>query len=149
MSYTRITKCNSCGTQNRVPAEHLADVGRCASCKASLEPTAEPLSVDANGFDDIVASARVPVLVDFWAEWCGPCRIAAPEVHKVAANMRGRALVLKVNTEEQPELAARFGVQSIPNFVVMSGGKTVVQQPGLVDHRTMLRWLEQASRSAA
>ena len=103
---------------------------------------------DAN-FEQEVLKSETPVLVDFWAEWCGPCRMAAPEVHKVAANMSGRALVLKVNTEEQPELAARFGVQSIPNFVVMSGGKTVVQQPGLVDHRTMLRWLEQASRSAA
>jgi thioredoxin 2 len=146
MSYTRIHQCTSCGAQNRVPAQHLADTGRCAVCKASLEPTAEPLSVGESGFDDIVGSARVPVLVDFWAAWCGPCRTAAPEVHKVASNMAGRAIVLKVNTEEQPELAARFGVQAIPNFVVLSGGKTVMQQPGLVDHRVMQGWLENASR---
>ena len=149
MEYSRITTCSSCGARNRVPAKHLADTGRCAQCKVSLGPVSEPIEVDARGFDDIVQSAKVPILVDFWAEWCGPCQMATPEVKKVAAEMAGRALVLKANTEEQPELAARFGVRSIPNFVVLKNGQTVMQQPGLVDHRRMRDWIEQAGPSAA
>ena len=89
-------------------------------------PPSEPLEVDRATFDEIVSQARVPVLVDFWAAWCGPCRMAAPEVKKVATETAGRALVLKVNTEENPDLAARFQISAIPYFMVLSGGKPVV-----------------------
>lgn len=100
--------------------------------------------MDVAGFDDIVNSVKVPVLVDFWAEWCGPCRAAAPHVKKVAQEMSGKAVVLKVNTDQHPELGKRFRVSGIPNFVVLLGGEVVNQQAGLVDSTTMKRWIQGA-----
>jgi thioredoxin 2 len=127
-----------------VPAEHLADTGRCGACKAELPPVGEPVEADTALFDDVLRSARVPVLVDFWAAWCGPCRMAAPEVQRAAENMAGRAVVLKVDTEAHPELAARYDVRGIPNFLVLKDGKVVAQRPGLVSHAQLEAWLRAA-----
>ena len=143
-----IRSCPSCGTRNRIPAAHVSDTGRCGKCRSSLPAVNEPIEVDGALFDDIVQNARVPVLADFWAAWCGPCRMAAPEVARVASEMAGKAVVLKVDTERHPQLAERFKIRGIPYFAVFYQGRPVMQQAGVVDHQQMESWLTTAAQAA-
>jgi thioredoxin 2 len=110
-----------------------------------LPPISEPIEVNATAFAEITREAKVPVLVDFWAPWCGPCRVAAPEVHELAREMAGRGLVLKVNTEENPTLANQFRVQSIPYFVLLHRGIIIAERTGVVPRSEMQRWFALAA----
>ncbi len=139
-----VRACKVCGQKNRVPGAHLSDTGRCGACKSPLPPTDEAIEVDTQLFDEIIQNSKVPVLVDFWADWCGPCKMAAPEVAKTAKDMAGRAVVVKVDTERYPELASRFNVRGIPNFAIFRAGRLVQQQAGAVGHEQMENWLSQS-----
>jgi len=134
--------CTECKAINRIPVRHLAETGKCGKCHTALPPHAVPIEVTSEAqFDEIIAAARVPVVVDFWATWCGPCRTVAPEVKKAAHNLAGKALVLKVDTDALPDLSQRYQIQSIPNFAVFTSGRLVRQRAGALDHRQLERWV--------
>lgn len=140
-----IRTCSSCGQANRIPAPHLHQTGRCGKCKTALPASASPIDItDVTMFDDLVNHARVPILVDFWAAWCGPCRMVAPEVSRVAHQLAGSALVVKVDTEKLPQLAQRYRVSGIPNFVVFRDGKLVKQQAGAMRAADLARFVDGA-----
>ena len=118
-----IAACPSCGQRNRQPFARLSQT-RCGKCHAPLAAPAEPIETpDAAAFDAAIAASAIPVIVDFWAPWCGPCRMVAPELARVAAANAGRYLVLKVNTDAIPELGERFAIRSIPTMAVFAGGR--------------------------
>ena len=126
-----VVACPSCGKNNRVQYEHLGDPVRCGSCHHALAPPAAPLEIrTVADFDRLVSRASIPVVVDFWAPWCGPCRMVAPEIVKVAARAAGRFIVVKVNTDEVPELGQRFGIRSIPTMAVFSDGREAARTSG-------------------
>jgi thioredoxin 2 len=126
-----IVRCSSCGTENRVPPARLDQKARCGRCKSAIGPFSEPYAVTSSAeFGELIGQSPIPVLVDFWASWCGPCRVVAPELAKVAKGRTGKLVVAKLNTEELPDVAGRFGIQSIPTFVLFRGGQEVGRASG-------------------
>ena len=135
-----IVRCPNCGRKNRVPVA-ASGVPRCGNCHKPL-----PWIVDAGDatFAEVAERASVPVVVDLWAPWCGPCRMVSPALAQVAADMAGRLKLVKVNVDDSPRLQQRFGVQSIPTLLVMREGKVTSRQVGAVPAAALRSWIEQA-----
>ncbi len=119
-----IRACPQCGSKNRVPASKLDREPKCGRCHASLGTLSEPVAVDSAGdLDELLRSSPVPVLVDFWATWCGPCLAVAPELDRLARERAGGAVVAKIDTDRLPDVAARFGVRGVPTLVLFRAGR--------------------------
>ena len=130
--------CPACGTKNRVPVV-TGGHPRCASCKADL-----PWLVDATG-DELTRAldqSSLPVLVDLWAPWCGPCKAVAPVLEQLAADLAGRLRVVKVNVDHAPEVSARLGVQGIPTMVLFDGGTEIARQVGALPGPAIRQWVD-------
>ena len=135
-----VVACPSCGKKNRDPAA-AAGVPRCAACHAPLPWLTSAEDAD---FDAVAGESPLPVLVDLWAPWCGPCRAVAPGVEEAARRLAGRLKVVKVNVDNAPAVAARFDARSIPMLLILDGGKLKDRQVGAVPPDVLLRWAEKA-----
>jgi thioredoxin 2 len=126
-----VIPCGSCGQKNRIAYARLGDTVKCGRCKTELSATTTPLEVDSSAdFDRLIAQSPIPIVVDYWAPWCGPCRIVAPELAKVAARSSGKFLVVKVNTDALSDLGERFRIRSIPTMAIFAGGREVTRTSG-------------------
>ena len=132
-----IVACPSCGQRNRVPAA-ATGVARCARCHTPLPWLT---SAGSDDFDRVVAASALPVLVDLWAPWCGPCRIVAPGVEQAWRTFAGRLKVVKVNVDEAPAISTRYGVRGIPTLLIVRAGKEVARQVGAVPPAALERWV--------
>lgn len=126
-----VVPCEACGQKNRLVYSRLDEGVRCAKCKHPLHAPSEPIEIaDSAHFDRLIGTSSLPVVVDYWAPWCGPCRMVAPELEKVAARQAGRVLVVKVNTDVLSDLGERFGIRSIPTLAIFAGGREVSRAAG-------------------
>jgi thioredoxin 2 len=136
---TEIVSCTNCGKRNRVPAA-ARGVARCAACHTALPWLT---SAGDDDFEQVVTAASLPVLVDLWAPWCGPCRVVAPGVEQAARELAGRLKAVKVNVDEAPRVAERFGVRGIPTLLILRQGREVARQVGAVPPAALVRWVEE------
>ena len=123
--------CPHCGATNRLPAARLTEQPNCGRCGQPLLD-GRPVELTDADFDAVVAASPVPVLVDFWADWCGPCRMMAPAFEQAGKSLAGRALFVKVNSDDNPALSARYGIRSIPTLLRLEGGRETARQSGAV-----------------
>jgi thioredoxin 2 len=142
-----VVDCPACGQKNRLAYEHLGSPARCGQCKHDVQAPSVPLDVNQSAdFDRLVAKSSIPVVVDFWAPWCGPCRMVAPELAKVAARARGRFLIVKVNTELLTDLGQRLNIRSIPTLAVFASGREAARTTGARPAADIEAFIQQAAQ---
>lgn len=134
--------CPHCQGINRVPDQRLADNPKCGKCHQPLF-NGRPIALDGAGFERFVSRSDLPLLVDFWAPWCGPCRMMAPAFEEAARRLEPKVQLIKVNTEEQQSVAARFGIRSIPTLILFRGGAEVARVSGAMDAAGLVSWTTQ------
>jgi thioredoxin 2 len=137
-------RCQFCGSWNRVDVARASDRPKCGKCGKPMLLD-RPLHLDDESFARTIASSEVPILVDFYADWCGPCKIMAPAVDQLAGNYTGRAIVAKLDTDASPRTSMAFNVRGIPTSIVFVGGKEVARQSGAIPYATLSALLDQAS----
>ena len=137
--------CPHCHTTNRVQAAQLGSGPDCGQCKEPLF-TAHPVPLDEAAFDKHIGRNHIPVLVDFWAPWCGPCRAMAPAFEQAASQLEPQIRLVKVDTEAVPNLAARFNIRSIPTLAMFVGGREIARQPGAMGAADIVRWARSHQR---
>ena len=143
-----LATCANCSQTNRLLYERLGDSVRCGKCKESLPPPAVPLEVESTAdFDRLVSQSSIPLVVDFWAEWCGPCRMVAPELAKVAGRAAGRFLIVKVDTDALGDLGERYRIRSIPTLAVFANGREVTRTTGARPANDIEQFILQAAQT--
>ena len=138
----RMIVCPHCGSTNRVAADKSLADGKCGNCHEPLFD-GQPANVDAATFDKQITRSDVPVVVDFWADWCGPCHMMAPSFEAAARELEPRMRFLKLDTEAEPQVAARYNIRGIPNLIIFRHGQVMAQRAGAMDARTLTGWLSQ------
>ncbi|MFP6681375.1 MAG: thioredoxin TrxC [Gammaproteobacteria bacterium] len=134
--------CNHCNSINRVPDERLTDGPKCGKCEAALLP-GSPVELTGTNFVNLTGKSDLPVVVDFWAPWCGPCKMMAPAFEQAAAKFETDAMLAKVNTENEPELSSQYNIRSIPTLIVFKHGRETDRQAGAMDLENLQRFIEQ------
>jgi thioredoxin 2 len=132
--------CPHCATLNRVPEDRLRDGPVCGQCGKDILPP-EPITLTDANFDRFIAKSELPVVVDFWAEWCGPCRMMAPQFAQAAKLLQGRAVLAKVDTDANPQVSVRSRIRSIPTLALYRGGQEVKRQSGVMPAQELVRWI--------